>query len=211
MKLPRTHDPHRVERAPAPGLRRRHFWLLGTWPGLAALPACTSAPKPEHYRHEVPALDLRRYFDGKLTAHGIFRDRSGTVVRRFVVDMSGQWSGAPGAEQGVLDERFTYLDRERAGQTERRVWHLRRLPGNGAVAQYEGTADDVVGTARGETAGNAFHWGYTLRLPVDGRVVEVDLDDWMFLVDERTMLNHAGMRKWGVHLGDVLITFTRAP
>jgi hypothetical protein len=119
------------------------------------------------------------------------------VVRRFVVAMDCTWTG----EQGVLDERFTYSD----GKTERRVWRLTHH-GNG---RYTGTADDVVGTAEGRASGNSFYWAYTLRLPVDGKVYEVQFEDWMWLVDERVMLNKAVMSKFGFRLGEVTLVFNR--
>ena len=36
-----------------------------------------------------------------------------------------------------------------------------------------------------------------LALPVDGRVWNVDMDDWMFLIDEQTVLNRTTMSKFG--------------
>jgi hypothetical protein len=167
--------------------------------GVAALVAGCASPTPADYAGEKPLLDLRQYFSGELVAHGIFTDRSGKVVRRFVVQMTGSWQG----NQGVLDERFTYSD----GKTERRVWRLTDL-GNG---RYEGRADDVVGVAQGIAAGNALNWRYTLALPVEGRVWEVQFDDWMFLVDERVMLNKAVMSKFGIRLGEVTLSFQRKP
>ena len=71
----------------------------------------------------------------------------------------------------------------------------------------QGDADDVVGTASGQTSGNAFYWTYTLRLPVDGTTYEVRFDDWMYLIDESVMLNRATMSKWGVRLGEVTLSF----
>ena len=161
------------------------------------LAGCASSPVPADYAAERPQLDLRRWFDGPMEAHGIFTDRSGKVVRRFTVQMTGRWQGT----QGELDERFTYSD----GRTERRVWRLTDL-GNG---RYTGQADDVVGQAEGMAAGNALNWRYTLRLPVDGREVEVQFDDWMYLVDERVMLNKARMSKFGIFLGEVTLSFTK--
>ncbi|MBK6865214.1 MAG: DUF3833 domain-containing protein [Ideonella sp.] len=178
-----------------------------SWPtglamlALAWLLAACAAPTPADYAAEQPVLDLRRYFDGELTAHGIFTDRSGKVVRRFTVKMNAQWQG----DDGVLDEAFTYSD----GRTERRVWRLRKLADEQGVARYTGQADDVVGSAEGRASGNALRWTYTLRLPVDGRTVEVQFDDWMFLVDERVMLNRAVMSKFGFYLGEVTLSFIK--
>jgi hypothetical protein len=65
----------------------------------------------------------------------------------------------------------------------------------------------VAGVASGRTAGNAFQWAYTLKLPVDGTVYEVQFDDWMYLMDERVMLNRATMSKFGIRLGEVTLSF----
>jgi Protein of unknown function (DUF3833) len=161
------------------------------------LTACASAPTPADYASESPKLDLRSYFNGPLTAHGLFTDRSGKVVRRFTVKMTGTWTG----NQGVLDEDFTYSD----GKREKRVWRLTDLGGG----RYSGRADDVVGEAAGTAAGNALNWRYTLALKVDERVINVEFDDWMYLMDERVMLNKAAMSKFGIYLGEVTLAFTK--
>jgi Protein of unknown function (DUF3833) len=170
---------------------------LATIAGSIWLAACASAPTPADYARETPVLDLREYFNGPLTAHGIFSDRSGKIVRRFSVKMSARWNG----NQGVLDEDFTFSD----GTKERRVW---RLTDHGD-GRYSGRADDVVGVAAGQAAGNALNWRYTLALPVDGRVWEVQFDDWMYLMDERVMLNKAVMSKFGITLGELTLAFSK--
>jgi hypothetical protein len=162
----------------------------------ALLGACSS-PQIQDYAKEAPVLDLRDYFNGTLDAYGIFTDRSGKVVKRFTVVMHCTWSG----DAGALDEAFTYAD----GTTQRRVWRLRRH----ADGRFTGQADDVVGSAEGQQSGNAFHWSYTLALPVEGRVVEVQFDDWMYLMNDKVMLNKAAMRKWGVGLGEVTLSFVK--
>lgn len=161
-----------------------------------ALAGC-AGPQVQDYAQETPKLDLRQYFNGPIKAHGIFTDRQGRVVKRFVVDMQASWVG----NQGTLDERFTYSD----GTLQQRIWHLTDL-GNG---RYSGRADDVVGEAAGESAGNALRWGYTLALPVDGRIWHVQFDDWMFLMDGHTMINKAQMSKFGIRLGEVTLSFTK--
>ncbi len=153
------------------------------------------------YANEKPTLDLRQYFNGTLDAYGVFTDRSGKVVKRFTVVMVCTWTGKVGEEAGVLDEDFTYSD----GTKQKRVWRLQRS----ADGSYIGRADDVVGIANGQERGNAFQWGYTLNLPVDGKVYEVQFDDWMYLIDGKTMLNKATMSKFGFKLGEVTLSFTK--
>ncbi len=169
--------------------------------GLAVGLSGCAGPQASDYAREQPKLDLRQYFNGTLDAYGVFTDRSGKVVKRFTVVMTCSWSGSAGQEIGVLDEEFTYSD----GTRDRRVWTLKRT-GEG---RYVGTAADVEGQALGEESGNAFRFGYTLRLPVDGRTFEVQFDDWMYLMDQRVMLNKAVMSKFGVRLGEVTLSFVK--
>lgn len=163
---------------------------------LALLTAC-STPQIDDYAKEKPVLELDKYFNGTLDAYGVFTDRSGQVVKRFTVVMDCTWNG----NNGVLDEAFTYSD----GTKQRRVWRLTRH----ADGRFTGTADDVVGTANGQQRGNAFYWTYTLALPVDGNIINVQFDDWMYLMNDKVMLNKASMSKWGVGLGEVTLSFVK--
>ncbi len=151
----------------------------------------------QDYGGELPALDLRTYFNGPIEAWGMFQDRSGKAVKRFKVNIDATWEG----DIGTLDERFVYAD----GTTQRRVWTIKRE----SSRRYTGTADDVVGVAIGEAAGSVLRWKYVMALPVDGKVVNVDFDDWMMLVDGRGMLNRSVMSKFGFRLGEVTLGFTK--
>lgn len=179
-------------------MKRRTLLLssVASTAGVVALTGCAS-PTVDDYATEKPELNLRTYFNGVIDAWGIFTNRNGRVVKRFTVEMKCQWQN----DQGLLDEDFVYSD----GTKEKRIWKLTDQ-GNG---QFTGTAGDVVGTANGQVKGNAFNWRYTLALPVDGSILNVEMDDWMYLMNDRVMLNKARMTKLGVHLGDVTLSFTR--
>ena len=181
--------------------RRTALSRLGALSMVAATPfvASCAGPQVQSYAQEKPLLDLRTYFTGTIDAWGVFTDRSGQVVKRFTVVMRCSWNG----DEGVLDEDFAYAD----GTTQKRIWRLQHL-GQG---RYEGRADDVVGVAQGQAAGNALNWRYPLSLPVDGKVYEVQFDDWMYLMDPRVMLNKAAMSKLGIHLGEVTLSFVKRP
>ena len=156
-----------------------------------------AGPGVERYRAEKPVLDLKTYMNGTLDAWGIFQGRDGEVQKRFHVVIDAKWEG----DTGVLDEHFTWSD----GTTSRRVWTLVRK----ADGRFRGTADDVVGEALGEISGNALRWRYVMALPVDGKVYNVDFDDWMFLMDDKVMINRSYMSKWGFGLGEVSLTFVK--
>ena len=178
-------------------LKKSALTALAAAAVLATLAGCSSTQNIGDYAAEKPVLELRDYFNGTLDAYGVFTDRSGKVVKRFTVVMNGSWKG----DDGVLDEDFTYSD----GTTQKRIWRLKRLgPGS-----YTGRADDVVGQADGKQSGNAFNWTYTMALPVDGKVYEVQFDDWMYLVTDKVMLNKAAMSKFGFRLGEVTLSFSK--
>ncbi|OXY81973.1 DUF3833 domain-containing protein [Oceanimonas doudoroffii] len=149
------------------------------------------------YENTTPALELDRFFTGELVAYGMVQDRSGRVLRRFKVDMVASWEG----NQGVLEEDFVYDD----GEQQRRVWYLEKHPDG----RYTGTADDVVTPAEGRTRGYALNWRYTLAVPVNGKVWNIDFNDWMYLLDENRLINRAEMTKWGFRVGEVTLWMER--
>ena len=160
--------------------------------------AC-SGPQVQQYANEKPALDLSEYFSGTIDAYGIFTDRSGEVKKRFTVLIKADWKVVDGKKVGTLDESFDYSD----GTKQKRIWTLtEQSPG-----KYIGRADDVVGVAQGDLAGNALNWTYSLALPVDGTIYHVQFNDWMYLVSPKVMLNNAKMSKFGIELGEVTLSF----
>jgi len=169
-------------------------------PALAVLAAtvlvgCATTDVTD-YGSEKPPLDLAQYFNGTIDGWGMFQDRSGRVLKRFYVRIDAKWEG----NRGTLDEHFEYAD----GEKQQRVWALTK-----DQDRYTGTAADVVGTAQGRAQGNALHWNYVLALPVDGKVWNMDMDDWMYLIDEKTMLNRTTMSKFGFRVGEVTLSFRR--
>lgn len=163
----------------------------------AAFIAGCSTIEPAQYAAEKPTLDLQQYFNGTLDAQGMFQDRSGKVIKRFAVVINCKWNG----DVGTFDEDFSYSD----GTKQKRIWTLRKT----GPSTYTGTAADVVGEAQGVVAGNALRWKYVLALPVDGKIVNVNFEDWMYLMDQRVMLNRASVSKYGFHVGDVTLSFNK--
>ncbi len=166
---------------------------IGT--GLLGISACSTID-PAIYVNEKPKFDLKSYFNGTVDAWGVVTDRNGKVIKRFSVVLDCKWDG----DTGVLDESFTYAD----GTKDKRIWTLKK---NGD--RYIGTAADVVGEATGIASGNALLWSYTMALPVDGKIYNVKFEDWMFLMDDETMINRAEMRYFGVKTGEITLSFRK--
>jgi hypothetical protein len=163
---------------------------------LVLLGGCSSMD-PKDFQGTTPALDLFAYFDGRTRAWGIFQGRGGELKRQFTVDIEGRVAG----DELTLTEDFVYAD----GETQRRVWRIRRIDEH----RFEGRADDVVGSAEGTAFGQALNWRYTLRLPFRDSTVDVQFDDWMFLQADDVLINRATVRKFGFKVGEVTLFFTR--
>ena len=151
----------------------------------------------QEYEKESPKLDLFSYFSGKTQAWGQFQDRSGLVLRRFTVDITGTVDG----NTLVLDEQFVYND----GEKQQRIWTITKT----AEGHYIGRAGDVVGEAKGLSSGNALNWVYTLDLPYKDSSIHVKFNDWMFLHTDSVMINRAEVTKWGFKVGEVTLFFNK--
>lgn len=149
------------------------------------------------YADQQPALNLEHFFSQPVKAWGMFQKRNGEVAKRFEVNIVSRHE----RNNLILDERFVYSD----GTRQRRVWTL-TPEGQG---RWSGRADDVVGVAEGQVAGNTLHWRYRLNLPVDDSTYEMSMDDWMYLMDEDTLINRTRMSKFGVEVGQVTLFFRR--
>ena len=162
------------------------------------LNSCTQKMDIKKFSLNEPKLVLEDYFSGSLEAWGLFHDRFGNLKRQFRVKIVGKINDQ---SQLVLDESFLYDD----GETENRVWTIDIL-GDG---KYEGRADDVIGVANGIAEGNALNWKYELLLNVKDNKIKVSFDDWMFLQDRNILINRAEVKKFGINIGVVTITFLK--
>jgi hypothetical protein len=162
-----------------------------------SLVGCSIPPSLDDPKLSSKELNLEDFFDGKVTAYGQFQDVLGNVTRRFEVDIQGEMVG----KTLTLVEDFAYSD----GAIEQRIWTINKVGEN----EWIGTADGVIGTARGEESGDMFYWNYTIDLPVPDGEIRVRFDDYMWLLSDDRMLNKAYMSKYGVPIGEVTITFEK--
>ncbi|EWH09406.1 hypothetical protein DS2_12759 [Catenovulum agarivorans DS-2] len=160
---------------------------------FALVSVSCSSPNIQDYANSQPLLKLEQFFDGELKAYGVLFDRQGQLSRRFKVDLQASWQG----NKGTINEWFEFDD----GEKQTRIWQLEKLADN----QYVGTAGDVVGKAFGTTSGSVLHWRYVLEIPYDGDTMQVNLDDWMYLVDERRLFNKTDIIKFGFKVGEIVL------
>ncbi len=127
---------------------------------------CSSQDVSEYANNQL-IFNMKSFFQGNLKAEGIVKGINGKVVRTFTADLTAKWSG----DTLTLDEQFLFND----GGKQSRTWIIKQVSEN----SYTGTASDIVGQAKGESAGNALNWKYSIVLNVDNTQIEVDFDDWI--------------------------------
>lgn len=163
--------------------------------------SCSSVD-PSTYRDRKPTLSLSEYFAGATNGWGLVLDRDEKVIKRFTVKIEGSFSN--NGDEGTLIEDFIWSD----GKTERRVWFLKKEKDN----IWTGKSEGVIGSAKGLVSGNSLNWRYAFNLVLEDSLIEnleVNFNDWMFLIDDDVLMNRATFSKFGFHLGTVIITFKK--
>ena len=162
------------------------------------LTSCTgNKMKPTDFKDQKPRLIIEEYLSGNVKAWGILQNRSGKVTRQFSADLNGNWDG----KQLILDEKFNWND----GEVQTRKWIIDKIDEN----NYEGTAGDVVGKAKGYSYGPTFKFEYVLLVPVKGKEMKITFDDWIFMQDERVAINKATMTKFGIKVAELTVMFVK--
>ena len=153
--------------------------------------------KPSDFKNEKPRLIIEDFLSGNVKAWGILQNRSGKVTRQFSADLNGKWDG----KQLILNEKFNWSD----GEVQTRQWKINKIDEH----NYEGTAEDVVGTAKGYSYGPAFKFEYVLLVPIKGKEIKSTCDDWIYKQDDRDTINRATMTKFGIKVAELTVMFVK--
>lgn len=165
---------------------------------LSLMLACCSALKPADFAGQEPAFDPLVFFTGKTESTGVMENRRGVPVKRVKTTTDGRW------RDGVLhlEQKLVFDD----DTPTRRSWKLRRIDSH----RFEGTANDMVGTAQGEAHGPMFHWSFILATKPGNALANVRMSQWMHLQpDGRTMVNNTTITKAGIVLRQVTEQFRK--
>jgi hypothetical protein len=146
-----------------------------------------------------PVFDLRRHLSGPIQCEGVIFGPTGRVASRFVADMEGRWEG----NRGVLSETFRYD----SGTVQEREWTL-ALGNDGRIVA---TAPDVVGEGDGEAAGPGVRLRYRIRLTPEAGGHVLDVVDWMYLMENGTIMNRSQFSKFGITVAELVATMRRVP
>lgn len=164
----------------------------------ACLTLVSCSQSLEKYKNNTPKLELDQFFQGSLVAHGIVQDFSGQVIRSFNAELVATWQG----NKGVLDEKFYFND----GEVEYRCWYLTKDGDS-----YLGTAGDVKGEAKGSVVGNTLNWQYYLNVNTESGLRTLYLDDWLYQIDESTLINRTDMSFYGIDVAELTLSISKRP
>ena len=164
---------------------------------LIIITGCSNKMKPTDFKDKTPRLIIEEYLSGNLKAWGVLQNRSGKVTRQFKADLVGKWDGS----KLILNEVFEWSD----GEKQTREWSINKIDEH----NYEGTASDVVGKAKGYSYGPAFKFEYVLLVPVKGKNIKITFDDWIFLQDKKVAINRATMTKFGIKVAELTVMFLK--
>lgn len=145
----------------------------------------------------VKPLIPEQFFNGDLVASGVVKNRSGRVIRTFNADIKAHWQDG----HGTLEEDFIFND----GSEQRRVWKLAPQPDG----SYIGSAGDVTGIAEIRVDGIQMNLDYLLQVPINGRSLDIKIDDRMYLVSDDLLLNESRMTKFGITVGYIFLAIRK--
>lgn len=184
----------RTCRTPSSGGISHCLWLLL----VTVILAGCAGPGLDDYSSMEPALTPQEFFTGELSARGVVKNRSGEVIRTFDADISATWN-----DQGVgtLNEEFRFND----GEVQTRVWTL--TPDDDGWLHAD--AGDVVEPGTMKWQGNAINMNYLLRVAYGDGTIDVNMDDWMYLITPDTLINETTMTKWGFKVGEIVLVIKK--
>lgn len=149
---------------------------------------------PDDYEGRGPHFDMREILNGPIECEGMIYGPTGRVSSRFVAEMDVTWTG----NVGVMKERFHYD----SGTVQDRQWTL-TLGNDGSI---KAEADDLIGAGSGMQKGSATELKYRIKLPESAGSHELDVVDWMYLIENGTIMNRSQFRKYGIKVAELVAT-----
>ena len=172
---------------------RASLTILGLIAGLLA--GCDRAA--EGPTVTGPAFDPVAFFDGHTHSRGVIESRSGAPTEWIVTDSRGERDGSGGLR---MVQHLSFQD----GTTQQRDWVL--WP-NGP-GRFDATANDMIGTAKGFANGGMFHWQWVLARSPGNRLMDVTMNQWMYPMDDGSVMIRTTVSKFGMIVAEVTEQFT---
>lgn len=162
--------------------------------------SCTTL-KTDAFATQKPVFDPIDFFTGTTSSSGVRENRRGKPVQQVFTKTKGVMKNG----SLHLEQDLTFGTGSTATHSHR-SWKLRKIDDH----HFQGCANDMIGTAKGEAHGNAFDWSFPLSLSPGNPLADIRMSQWMYLQpDGKTMLNHTTISKAGIVVGQVTEQFRK--
>lgn len=174
------------------------FLTLALFAGLSRLIGFRTQ-KPGDFASNGPDFDMATHLNGNILCEGVIYGPLGRASSRFVADMIGAWDG----KSGTLAETFRYDN----GTAQERCRTLRI----GDAGTIRADAPDLVGSGIGTQKGAAVQMCCRIKLDLSADGHELNMIDWMYLMENGTIMNRSQFRKFGVPVAELIATLRKVP
>jgi hypothetical protein len=161
------------------------------------LAGCDKPPAATLFEGAGPAFDPVAFFGGHIQSWGVMESRTGSPTGWVVTQCDGQ---ADGPDRIRMVQRLSFQH----GHPQQRTWTLWRTGPN----RFEATANDMVGSAIGQSDGRSFHWTWVLASAPGERPFNVTMEQWMFRLDDGAVMIRTTVSKLGIVLAQISEQFT---
>lgn len=153
--------------------------------------------KPAELTGAGPAFDPIGFFTGHTHSQGVIESRSGSPTEWIVTDSHAETDPSGRLR---MAQSLSFQD----GSKQQRNWTLWRS----GPDRFEATANDMVGTAHGETNGRVFHWQWVLARSPGNDLMNVTMNQWMYRLDDGSVMIRTTVTKLGIILAEVSEQFS---
>ncbi len=133
------------------------------------------APKLDYIDGSVK-MDMKKFFDGDLEGFAIKQDESGKITGTVTAKINGKWE----ENKGVVQFNYRHSD----GTKDSRTWLITVNSDN----SFDAVGHDIIKAASGKQSGNAAQSIYSLNIGQKGNREEVEFEDKIYLVDEKSAI-----------------------
>ena len=165
----------------------------------ASLTACEDRPSPSPTAGAGPPFDPITFFEGHTQSRGVIETRSGAPTEQVTTDSLAH---VDASVQLHMVQHLTFQD----GQTRERTWTVWRT----GPHQFDATANDMIGTAKGQSDRRTFHWQWVWARSPGNPLMNVTMEQWMYGLRDGSALIRTTVSKLGFIVAEVTEQFTRA-
>jgi hypothetical protein len=145
-----------------------------------------------------PAFDPLAFFTGHVTSWGVEENRAGQPIAIVTTDCEG-------TATGPASIRMVQVLHIGGKPPQTRIWQMSRS----GTDTYEATANDMDGQTTGTASGRAFHWRWVLETAPGNGLKNVTMDQWMYRMDDGSVMIRTVVTKFGIRLIEVSEVFRK--